>query len=53
MTEEENITFMLEETSNRIKLGLYKAEEYVEVIFCIINISNILLKILIIQKAFV
>ncbi|XP_047352693.1 dynein beta chain, ciliary-like [Vespa velutina] len=30
MTEEENISFMLEETSNRIKLGLFKAEEYVE-----------------------
>ncbi|XP_015187538.1 PREDICTED: dynein beta chain, ciliary-like [Polistes dominula] len=30
MTEEENITFMLEETSNRIKLGLFQAEEYLQ-----------------------
>ncbi|KAK2582958.1 hypothetical protein KPH14_009015 [Odynerus spinipes] len=31
LAEEENITFMLEETSNRIKLGLYQAEEYIQV----------------------
>lgn len=47
LTEEENIVFMLEETCNRIKLGLVQAQEYIIVrspsncVFILLSISNL------------
>lgn len=48
LAEEENIVFMLEETCNRIKLGLVQAQEYIIVrspsnsVFILFSISNLI-----------